>query len=115
MRLLDRYTAAGGAFRDTANNYAVWVPGRGARRRATRTHSTALAPLSRTASSACADALRRLQAWASRGGRGRRSVSQSRSLSAVFHALPQRRAGRTSLIRGPDHLNLRSDPRNARR
>jgi aryl-alcohol dehydrogenase-like predicted oxidoreductase len=26
MRLLDRYTAAGGAFLDTANNYAFWVP-----------------------------------------------------------------------------------------
>jgi aryl-alcohol dehydrogenase-like predicted oxidoreductase len=27
MRLLDRYTEAGGAFLDTANNYAFWVPG----------------------------------------------------------------------------------------
>jgi len=27
MRLLDRYTAAGGAFLDTANNYAFWVTG----------------------------------------------------------------------------------------
>jgi aryl-alcohol dehydrogenase-like predicted oxidoreductase len=27
MRLLDRHTAAGGAFLDTANNYAFWVPG----------------------------------------------------------------------------------------
>ena len=27
MRLLDLYTAAGGSFIDTANNYAFWVPG----------------------------------------------------------------------------------------
>jgi aryl-alcohol dehydrogenase-like predicted oxidoreductase len=27
MRLLDRYMAAGGAFLDTANNYAFWIPG----------------------------------------------------------------------------------------
>lgn len=27
MRLLDRYMEAGGSFLDTANNYALWVPG----------------------------------------------------------------------------------------